>query len=122
MQFLVSEGCCPLGGDLGRSVEYTALISRDHVLDVDESIVASVHLEELERLLDQIAEVLLLALGVIDAVTHVEVVRLEQVHDGKDLTVIRHESFTDGITALDEGLEHMERRADDLVITSVQSR
>jgi len=81
-----------------------------------------VHLEELERLLDQIAEVLLLALGVIDAVTHVEVVRLEQVHDGKDLTVIRHESFTDGITALDEGLEHMERRADDLVITSVQSR
>ena len=103
------------------SVEHATLERGDHVLDVDESVVAAVHLEKLERFLNEIAEVLLLALRVVDAVAHVDVLRLEEVHDGEDLTVVGHKGLTDGIAALDEGLKDVERGDDDLVVTGVQS-
>ena len=86
------------------SVEHTALVGGDHVLDVNESVVATVLLEKLECLLDKVAEVLLLALGVVDSVALVEVLLLEEVHDGQNLAVVGHEGLADGVTAPDEGL------------------
>ena len=95
-----------------RSVEHAALIGGDHVLDVNESIVTTVHLEALERLLDKVAQVLLLALGVVNAVTHVAVLCLEQVHHGKDLAVVGHEGLADGVTALHKLLQDHQSSAD----------
>ena len=77
-------------------------------------------LENLEGLLDQIAEVLLLALRIVNAVALVQVLLLEEVHDGQDLAVVGHERLTNGVAAEDEGLEDVEGRGDNLVITGVQ--
>ena len=104
----------------GLSVEHTALISRHHVLDVDEGVFAAVLLKHFEGCLDQISEVHLLALGVYDGVADVLVVLLEQVEDGKDLTVVGHECLTDGLRAEDESLEDLERDHDNLRVASVQ--
>ena len=102
------------------SVEHAALVGGDHVLDVDESVVATVHLEHFECLLDEVTEVLLLALRVVDVVAHVQVLGLEQVHDGQDLAVVGHESLANGVTAGDEGLQDVEGRGDDLRVARVQ--
>ena len=68
------------------------------------------HLKELERLLDEVAKVLSLALTVVDLVALVQVLGLEQVHDGQDLTVVRHQGFTDGVTAGNESLQDVQGR------------
>ena len=109
-------------GHASCSVEHAALVRGNHVLDVNEGVIATVHLEHFERLLNQIAEVLLLALRVVDAVTNVQVLLLEEVHDRQDLTVVRHKSLTDGITAGDKGLEDVQGSGDDVGITGVQGR
>ena len=118
----VAIGCSQCRQWWDCSVEHATLVRGDHVLDVDESVVAAVHLEKLERFLNEVAEVLLLALRVVDAVAHVDVLLLEEVHDGEDLTVIGHKGLTDGVAALDEGLKDVERGGDDRGVTRVQSR
>lgn len=58
----------------GRSAALTvhaALIRGDHVLDVDEGILAAVLLKQLQRLFNQITNVLFLLLCVINAITRV---------------------------------------------------
>ena len=102
------------------SVEHTALVGGDHVLDVNEGVIATMLLEKLERLLDQVAQVLLLALRVVNSVALVEVLLLEEVHDGENLTVVGHEGLTDGVTAEDERLEDVECRGDNIGITGVE--
>ena len=52
-------------------VEHVALVDGDHVLDVDEGILAPVQLESLQRLLDQVADVLPLHLAVVYLVPYV---------------------------------------------------
>ena len=77
-------------------------------------------LEKLEGRDNKVTEVLSLALAVVDLIALVQVLRLEEVHDGEDLTVVRHEGFTDRVTALDEGLENVERSRDNVGVASVQ--
>jgi len=55
------------------SVEDARFVGRDHVLDVDESVLTAVGLEHLEGLLDEIAQNEALALRVLDLVADVGV-------------------------------------------------
>lgn len=64
------------------SIENAGLVSGDHVLDVDESIFATVSLKHLEGLLDKVTNVETLALRVVNLVTQVGVNLLEEVHHG----------------------------------------
>lgn len=48
-----------------------ALVSGDHVLDVNVGVFSSILLEQLKRLLDQVADVLAFVLGVFDLVSQV---------------------------------------------------
>ena len=108
--------------ELACSVEHAALVGGDHVLNVNECIISAVCLEHLEGLHDEVAKVLSLALAVVDSITLVQVLGLEQVHDWQDLTVVWHEGLTDGITALDERLQDMQSGGNNLGITGVECR
>ena len=59
------------------SVKYAALISRDHILDVDKSILSSVDLEHFESLLDQVTQVKTFPLAVVDFIAQVLIPDLE---------------------------------------------
>ena len=104
----------------GCSVEHAGLVSGDHVLNVNESVVSSVLLKELKGLDDEVTEVLSLSLGVVDAVTNVQVLGLEEVHDGQDLAVVWHKSLTDGVGAEDESLKDVESDGNDLWVAGVE--
>ena len=73
-------------------------------------------LKKLERLLDEVAKIRLLALRIVDAVTLVQIFLLEQVHDGQDLAVVRHKSLTNRITANDKCLKDVQSRNDDFMV------
>ena len=79
-------------------------------------------LEQLECLHDEVAKVLSLALAVVDRVTLIQVLGLEQVHDRQDLTVVWHQGFTDRVTAKDELLQDMQSGSNDIRVTGVQRR
>ena len=66
-----------LGSGEWWSVESTGLVRGDHVLDVDEGVFAAVHLKGLQRLLDQVTNVLTLLLTVVDSITRVPCVPQE---------------------------------------------
>ena len=55
-------------------------------------------LKQLKGLLHEIANVLALALRVVDPIVDVQVHVLEQVEDRKDLAVVRHERLADHLT------------------------
>ena len=57
------------------------------------------HFEHLKSLLNQVAQVGCLSLGVVDLVTKVSVADLEQVEDGKDLAIVGYECLTNGVRA-----------------------
>ena len=78
-------------------------------------------LKHLQCLCYHIAQILALALAVVDRVSLIQVSGLEKVHDGKNLTVVGYKSLTNGVTALDELLEDVECCGDDLRVTCVQS-
>jgi len=86
------------------SVKDTTLVGGDHILDVDEGIFSTMHFKDLESSLDQVTEIQILALRVLDLVTKVGVLGLEQVKNGQDLTVVGHEGFTNGVRAGNESL------------------
>lgn len=75
--------------------------------------------KHLQCLRDHITQILALALAVINRVSLVQVPGLEKVHDGENLTVVGYKGFTNGVTALDELLEDVECRGDDLRVTCV---
>ena len=79
-------------------------------------------LEHLEGLHDEVAKVLSLALAVVDSVTLVQVLGLEEVHDGENLTVVGHEGLADGVAAEDKLLQDVEGGGNDGGVTGVQSR
>ena len=105
-----------------RSVKHAALVGGDHVLNVNECIISAVRLEEFESLDNQVAEVLTLALTVVDSITLVQVLGLEEVHDGENLTVVGHEGLADGVAAEDKLLQDVEGGGNDGGVTGVQSR
>ena len=64
----------------------------------------------------------LLHCDAINLVSLVQVLGLEEVHDGEDLTVVGHEGLADGVAARDESLQDVEGRRDDFSIAGVQGR
>lgn len=80
------------------------------------------HLEQFQGLLNQITKIVSFSLTVVNFVTQVGIPRLEQVHDGQDLSIVWHECLTDGIGAGDECLQNFQGDGDDLWITRVQRR
>ena len=106
----------------GSSVEHAALVGGDHVLNVNECIISAMRLEEFESLDNQVAKVLTLALAVVYRITLVQVLGLEKVHDGENLTVVGHEGLADSVAAEDKVLQDVEGRGDDGGVTGVQSR
>jgi len=60
-------------------------------------------------------------LGVLDSVTNVDVVLFEQVHHWEDLTVVGHQSFSDGVRAGNQNLQNFKSNCDNLGVTGVQS-
>ena len=104
------------------SVKHAALVGGDHVLNVNECIISAVRLEQFESRHNQVAQVLTLALAVVDLVSLVQVLGLEEVHDGEDLTVVGHEGLANGVTAEDKLLQDVEGSGNDGGVTGVQSR
>ena len=101
------------------SVEDTRLVGGYHVLNVDESVFSTVHLEQLQGLLDQVSEVVALPLRVVDFVAHVQVFGLEQVHDWQDLSVVGHKSLSNGVRARDEGLQDLQGDGNDFWVSAL---
>ena len=54
-------------------------------------------LHQLERFLNQVANVVIVLLAVVNAITQVLVAVPEEVHDGQDLAIVRHERLSYGI-------------------------
>ncbi len=87
-----------------RSVKDAALISRNHILDVDESVLTSVNLKHLKSLLNKISQVGCFSLRIVNLVTEVSVTDLEQVENGEDLTIVGYKSLTNGVRARNQSL------------------
>mmetsp|Transcript_136744 Transcript_136744/g.381121 ORF Transcript_136744/g.381121 Transcript_136744/m.381121 type:complete len:382 (+) Transcript_136744:54-1199(+) len=122
-----SCGRCPsrrclerFGGQRACPSRDVALIDRDHVLDVDERILAAVDFEDFQRLLDEVAQVQPLALGVVHLVANIQVLRLEYVQHGKDLPVVGHQRLTNHIPAEHKRLHGLQDSPHDLWISCVQ--
>jgi len=109
-----------MGRRVGALVEHARLVCGDHVLDVDEGVVAAVTLKDLQRLLDEVAHVFPLLLAVVDAVTRVQVLVLEDVHDGEDLAVVWDERLAHQVGGHHQVLQDLERGAQHLVVPHAQ--
>mmetsp|Transcript_78775 Transcript_78775/g.231128 ORF Transcript_78775/g.231128 Transcript_78775/m.231128 type:complete len:261 (+) Transcript_78775:166-948(+) len=103
-----------------RVSQETGLVGRDHVLDVDECILATSSLKKFQGLHDQVAHVLALPLGVLDAVAQVAVGGPEEVEDWKNLPVVWDKHLPDVDVGPDHALEHVDRPAHDDVVLGVQ--
>ena len=73
----------------------------------------------IKGLLDKISQVEAFSLAVVDLVTNVCVLGLEQVHDWEDLSVIWHKSLTDSIRACYQCLQNFEANGNVFWISSV---
>lgn len=76
---------------LAISIVDTALISRNHIFDVDVSIFAAEAFEHVEGLINVVTQAANAAVD--DAVQLVNVLVAEDVQDWKDLTKVRDKSF-----------------------------
>lgn len=79
----VSLQCC-------FSVKHATFINGYHVLNVDEGVFTSMHFEQFQSLLDQVAQVVSLPLGVINLVSEVFVLGLVKIQHRQDLSVVGH--------------------------------
>jgi len=77
-------------------------------------------LEGFQRFLDQIPHVLPSLLTVVDTVAFVNVLVFEDVEDGQDLPVVRHEGLPDAVGGDHEVLEDLERGADTGLLPRVE--
>jgi hypothetical protein len=102
------------------SLAHAALVRRDHVLNVDEGIIAAVQLEHFEGLLDQVAQNEALPLPVVDAVAQVDAALLKEIHNGQQLPEVGHERLANRIAARDESLQNLQSDGHDLMITRVE--
>ena len=105
-----------------RSVKHAALVGGDHVLNVNECIISAVRLEQFESRHDQVTQVLTLTLAVVDLISLIQVLCLEEVHDWENLTVVGHEGLSNGIAAEDKLLQDVEGSSNHGGVTGVQSR
>lgn len=64
-----------------QSIEYTALIGRYHILDVNERIFSSSLLQQLQSLADEISQIQPFSLVVLDLVTSVGIAITEDVEN-----------------------------------------
>mmetsp|Transcript_24752 Transcript_24752/g.50664 ORF Transcript_24752/g.50664 Transcript_24752/m.50664 type:complete len:250 (+) Transcript_24752:153-902(+) len=80
------------------------------------------YLENLQRLLDEVAQIHAFPLGVVDRVSDVQVLALENVEDRKDLTIVRHQRLPDHLATQNQGLDDLHRRGHELGVASVQGR
>jgi len=103
-----------------QSVEYTTLIGRDHIFNVNESIFSSMDFEHFKSLLDQISQVLPLSLAVVDLVSEVLIFNFEEVEHRQDLSVVGNEGLANGVRAGDEGLQDFQSDGDDFWVSGVQ--
>merc|ERR1711957_506366 len=71
------------------STDHTRLACGNHVLDVDEGVLATMRLKDLEGLIDELTQVLSLALCIVDGLANVQIVVLEDVEYRQNLSVIR---------------------------------
>jgi hypothetical protein len=69
--------------------------------------------------LDEVTKDQGFSLTILNFVTDVAVVVLEQVEDGKNLSVIRHESFTNSVGAHNQVLQNLQCHSNDLGASSV---
>jgi len=79
-----------------------------------------VHLEQLKGLLDQITQVVSLSLTVVNFVAKVGIFCLEEVHDGENLSVVGHQSLSNGVGAGHECLQDLQGNANNLWVSRVQ--
>ena len=116
------------GGPPPASRDDDGLVDGNEVLDVDERVLPAVHLEVLERLGDELAQVLAALLAVVDAVAQVVVRPHEDVEHREDLAVVRHEGLPDEMLALGhavarhEGLEDLQHLHDHRLGSGVERR
>jgi hypothetical protein len=111
-----------LGFNEGQSVEHAGLVGWNHVLDINKGVFSSVHLKQLQGLLDQVAQVVAFPLAVVDLVAKVEVFSLEKVHDWKNLSVIWNQGLSNSVRAGHQCLQNLESNCDDFNVTCVQGR
>ena len=104
------------------SVENTALVGGYHVLDVDECVFSTGLLEEFEGFADEVAQVESFALAVLYLVAYVGVVIPENVQDGQNLPIVRHQGLPDHLPRQHQLLDHLQHRSDDLGVPGVQGR
>mmetsp|Transcript_9033 Transcript_9033/g.21117 ORF Transcript_9033/g.21117 Transcript_9033/m.21117 type:complete len:379 (-) Transcript_9033:163-1299(-) len=103
-------------------VEDARLVGRDHILDVDEGILAPVRLQKLQRLLDEVAEDHALPLVVHDPVANVDVAVLEDVQHRENLAVVGHERLPHHLARDHQLLQHLEDDDDDDRVAGVEGR
>ena len=102
------------------SVQNAWFISWNHVLDVDKSILTTMHFKQLQCLLDQISQILMFSLAVINFVSKILVFSFEQVHNWKDLSVVRNQCFSNCVWTSYQSLQDLKSDSNDLWISCVQ--
>ena len=76
--------------------------------------------EYLEGCLDEVAKIVALPLIVFNLVSQINILCLHQVQNGQDLTVVRHQGFSNGVRASDKSLQNLKGDCHDLRVTRVQ--
>jgi len=79
-----------------------------------------VALKDLERLLDEVSNVFPLLLAVVDTISGVQVLVLEDVHDGEDLAVVWDERLAHEVGGDHQVLQDLEGGAQHLVVPHAQ--
>ena len=105
---------------LSPSQVHAALVRGHHVLDVNEGVFTAMLLEELKGALDEVSQDHSLTLAILDLVSKVQVVALEEVKDGEDLSVVGYKGLSNSLRALDERLEDLKGHSDNLRVTGVK--
>jgi hypothetical protein len=65
------------------SIKNTTLICRNHIFDIDESILSPRLFEQLQCLLNQIAYILSFSLFVVNIIPNIGIIIFIEIHDGK---------------------------------------
>ena len=103
------------------SVEDEALVRRNHVLDVDEGVFATVDLHHFQGLLNQVAQNEALALAVVNLVANVDSALLKEVHNWQQLSEIWHKGLTHSLIAANQSLDNLQSDSHNFLVPSVQS-
>mmetsp|Transcript_54004 Transcript_54004/g.96718 ORF Transcript_54004/g.96718 Transcript_54004/m.96718 type:complete len:232 (+) Transcript_54004:213-908(+) len=102
-------------------VHQAALVSWNHVLNVDERILSSMQFKDLQSFVDELPLIQALALGVVYLVPQVEMLLLEDVEDRKDLPIVWHQGLSNHVGTENQSLKDLQHGAHQLRIASVES-